>query len=250
PGIREAPDVGRASRRARLRADRAIAEEYERLRPKTLAALRSKLRGSGVELDDGDLDAAYNQAWHTLHAKLAGGEAIDNLGGFLVQVAYYRSVDEFRRLHPDRRADLPEDVELPDDGPGVDERLDDVRRLREVMEGLRLRLGERERRAAALCYLHGYTRPQAAAVLGVSASRMEKIMDGVSKSVAAITAQVAAGRWCEEQRSLVTAYALDVLDRDGERYPLAVAHLRGCAACRALVRELRGLAALVPPTAL
>ncbi|WP_210490952.1 sigma-70 family RNA polymerase sigma factor [Patulibacter sp. SYSU D01012] len=250
PGLREDAAVSRDSRRARRRADEAIAAEYDRLRPTVRAALAAKLARGGMTLDDADLDAAYNQAWHTLHAKLAGGERIDSLGGFLTQAAYYRSVDEYRRMHPDRHADLDPDAALPDAAPDVVDRLDDERRLREVVQGLRERLGERERKAAALCYLHGLTRREAAAALGVSPPRMEKIMDGVSRTLAGLVGQVTAGRWCEEQRSLVTAYALDVLDPEGERMPLALAHLRGCPGCRALVRQLRGLSALVPPVGL
>jgi hypothetical protein len=43
------------------------------------------------------------------------------------------------------------------------------------------------------------------------------------------------------------AYAFGILDPEGERYELAVAHTRQCPACRAHVASLRGLAAVLPP---
>ncbi len=46
--------------------------------------------------------------------------------------------------------------------------LDDRIRLRQVFEGLRGRLSERELQAAALCYLQGLSRSEAAARMGIS----------------------------------------------------------------------------------
>jgi hypothetical protein len=43
------------------------------------------------------------------------------------------------------------------------------------------------------------------------------------------------------------AYAFGILDPDGGRYALAVAHTRDCPACRAHVAALRGLASVLPP---
>ena len=56
--------------------------------------------------------------------------------------------------------------------------LDDRVVLRQLFEGLRARLSAREREAAALCYLQGLSRAQAAARMGISESRMRKLMDG------------------------------------------------------------------------
>src|SRR5699024_2464840 len=134
-------------------------------------------------------------------------------------------------------------------GPDLDDRLDDHERLRAFREGLAQRLGERERRAAVLCYLHGYSRPEAAALLGVPPARMEKLMDRVSKVVRGIVADLREGTWCESQRSLITAYALGVLAPEGPRRELAEQHLDACPGCRSHVRRLRGMGAIVPPVA-
>ena len=109
-----------------------------------------------------------------------------------MQAAYRRSIDELRREHPDRRAD---DVDPADVAEEVDlaQRLDDRRRLTALMEGMRERLSERECQAAALCYLHGYSRPEAAEALGVAPRRMEKLMDGVSRKIGGLTREIEDG---------------------------------------------------------
>ena len=84
------------------------------------------------------------------------------------------------------------------------------------MEGMRERLSERERQAAALCYLHGYSRRRPPR-RWAPPKRMEKLMDGVSQKLGGLAAEIDAGDWCESRQSLMKAYAFGVLDPDGER---------------------------------
>jgi DNA-directed RNA polymerase specialized sigma24 family protein len=233
-----------------LRARRTLERDYEQLRLTTIRAVERKLAGAGTRVDRVDLDAHYNLAWHALFEKLSGGEAVENPGGFLVQVAYFRAVDEFRKQHVDRRIDVQDIVDVPAAEVDAAARIDDADQLRAFMQGLRGRLSDRELRAASLCYLHGYTRPEAAAVMGLPVSRMVKLMDCVSKAVNDLVAELKAGRWCDEQHSLMTAYALGILDLDGQRYGLALAHLADCPSCRGYVRKLRGIGGIVPPIVL
>ena len=123
--------------------------------------------------------------------------------------------------------------------------------------GMRGRLNAREREAAALCYLQGLSRAEAAARMGVSEARMRKLMEGrgpgrpgVAGKVGALVETIRGGGWCEEQGSLMRALAYGILDPDGERYRLALAHRGECPACRAYVVSLRGLAAALPPVLL
>src|SRR4029077_5652323 len=127
-------------------------------------------------------------------------------------------------------------------------------KVRPLCGGLRLHLSDRERQAAALCYLQGLSRAQAASTMGVSEARMRKLMEGpgvgrpgVAAKVAALADTIRTGGWCEEQGSLMRGLAYGVLDPQGERHRLPLAHTNGCPACRAYVASLRGLAALVPP---
>ena len=233
----------------RRRADDALARSYEALRREVLAGVRGRLARRGMVMPDADLDAFYNQAWQGLYDELVAGREVRNPSGFLVVVCVRRAVDELRRLRPNRRADDADAAAL-----GRDEdhaaRMDDRARLRQFVEGMRERLSARECQAAALCYLHDFSRAEAATLLGVEPKRMEKIMDGVSKKVGAFVQAIEAGRWCEERGSLMRAYAFGVLGDEGPRRRLAGDHLAGCPSCRAYVRGLRGLAAALPPVAL
>ncbi len=235
--------------RAREQAEQVLSREYEELRSGTIRALRGKLATSGGSFDDRDLDAFYNQAWHGLYLRLAEGEVVENHAGFLVNASYFRAIEELRRVRPERRAD---GVDLATVGieTDVDAQLDDHVQLTQFMEGMRDRLTERERQAATLCYIHGCTRPQTAQALGVSPKRMEKLMDGVSRKIGALVADIRDGSWCESRDSLMKAYAFGVLDPDGERWQLASAHLRECPGCRRYVRGLRGIGAIAPPIGL
>ncbi|HWK28705.1 MAG TPA: sigma-70 family RNA polymerase sigma factor [Solirubrobacter sp.] len=227
-------------------AEILVERDYERLKPSVLRTLRYRLRARGLHLDETDLDAFYNQAWHGLYVRLAAGEEVASPQGLLITIAERRAIDEARALHLDRRGrdhDLAELATEPDLEAGLDDRV----RFRQFTQGLRERLSERERQAALLCYVHDYTRPEAATALGVSRRRMEKIMDRVSKQTGALVAEIERGEWCDSRSSLIKAYALGLLDANGGRHALAVAHLQDCPACRARVRGIRGIAAFGPP---
>jgi DNA-directed RNA polymerase specialized sigma24 family protein len=241
--------MGPILERSRERAEQVLSSEYAELRHSTLYAVRGKLAARGVRFDRTDLEAFYNQAWHGLYLKLAEGEEVSSHAGFLVHAAYCRAIEETRRVNPGRRADDAEVAELGFD-PELESLLDDHIQLKHFMEGMRERLTERERQAAALCYIQGSTRPEAAAALGVSPKRMEKLMDSVSLKIGALLTDIREGDWCQSRASLMKAYAFGVLEPDGERHQLAAGHLRECPGCRSYVRGMRGIAAVAPPAGL
>ncbi|HEY5342173.1 MAG TPA: sigma-70 family RNA polymerase sigma factor [Solirubrobacteraceae bacterium] len=248
----------------RYRAERMLRKEFEGLRGRVMGTVRRRLRASGASLDASDLEACYAQAWQGLYAAMLAGEEIANPTGWLVLVTYRRAIEE----HRSRRRDYPmEGVGEPggfrgargsNPGEPAQERdfaegLDDRIRLRQVFEGLRGRLGERELQAAALCYLQGLTRAEAAARMGISERRMCKLMEGpgpgrpgVAGKVGELVEIVRGGGWCAEQDSLMRGFAFGILDPAGERYQLALLHRRECPACRAYVLSLRGLASVLP----
>jgi DNA-directed RNA polymerase specialized sigma24 family protein len=244
----------------RFRAERLLRSEFAALRSRVLARVRAKLRARGVTLDASDLESCYAQAWQGLFMAMLDGREIANPAGWLVLVTYRRAIEEHRasaRLRaPDGDRDELDAGHAPSARyePDLAARLDDRARLRHVLEGLRGRLAAREREAAALCYLHGLSRAEAAARMGLSEARMRKLMDGaggrrpgVAGKVASLVDTVRRGEWCEQQASLMRGLAFGVLDPAGERYRLAVMHRDECPACRAYVLSLRGLAALLPP---
>jgi hypothetical protein len=164
-------------------------------------------------------------------------------------VTFRRAIEEHRaRRHiRDVEAGGAEDRDLAAD-------LDDRIRLRQLFEALRACLSTRELQAAALCYLQGLSRSEAAARMGVSEKRMRKLMEGqgvgrpgVAHKVGTLVETISSGSWCEEQGSLMRGLAYGILDPGGERYRLALIHSSECPGCRAYVVSLRGLAAVLPP---
>ncbi len=236
------------------------------MRGRVLASVRARLRAAGVRLDGADLEACYSQAWHGLYTTMLDGDdvGVANPEGWLVLVTYRRAIDEHRSrvrtaayaatptaAGDDRAGDPAPDPRAPERDLAGE--LDDRARLRQLMEGLRGRLSPRERQAAALCYLQGRSRAEAATRMGISEARMRKLMDGrpgspgVAGKVGELLQSIRAGSYCAEQSSLMRGFAFGILDPDGERYALAMAHQRECSACRAHVLSLRGLAAVLPP---
>ncbi|MGA8364256.1 MAG: sigma factor-like helix-turn-helix DNA-binding protein, partial [Solirubrobacteraceae bacterium] len=248
----------------RYRADRLLRREFDVMRSRVLASVRGRLRAAGVSLDPADLEACYSMAWHGLYMTMLDDANVEiaNPEGWLALVTYRRAIDEHRsRLRTAAYTAAPVGGERAHD-PGLDacapERdlageLDDRTRLRQLMEGLRGRLSPRERQAAALCYLQGHSRADAAVRMGISEARMRKLMDGrpgspgVATKVGELLETIRAGSYCADQSSLMRGFAFGILDPHGERYALAMAHQRECPSCRAHVLSLRGLASVLPP---
>ena len=245
------------SRLSRYRAERLLRKDFDGLRAKVLAVVRSQLRSKGVALDPGDLEACYAQAWQGLYTTVLEGEVVENPSAWLVLVTFRRAIDEHRAVS--RTGVIGEDEEgwfsreVDARAPDLAAELDDRMRLRQVFEALRTRLSARECEAASLCYLQGLSRAEAAARMGISEARMRKLMDGAGPArpglagkVGGLLETIDAGGWCEQQASLMRAYAFGILDPEGQRHALAVAHWRECPACRAHVASLRGLASVLP----
>ncbi len=252
----------------RYRAERLLRQEFGGLREEVLRNVRGRLRTRGVHLDGGDLEACYAQAWQGLYAAIADGEEIANPGGWLAVVTFRRAIDEHRGARARGFGNLAQvETAGPERGvagahiartartePDLAAELDDRAKLRQLFEALRSRLGARECEAAALCYVQGLTRAQAAQRMGISEARMTKLMEGggpgspgVAGKVGELLEAIRGGEWCEQQGSLMRGFAFGILDPRGERYRLARLHQRECPACRAYVLSLRGLAAVLPP---
>jgi DNA-directed RNA polymerase specialized sigma24 family protein len=253
----------------RYRAERLLRREFAGMQSRAIGAVAGRLRGCGVSLDDGDLQACYATAWQGLYMAMLDGQEIANPFAWLVLVTFRRAIEEARsrahlqhggRAGGSTAGDPGWDagsLSAPEHERDLAAELDDRVRLRHLFEGLRARLNEREREAAVLCYLQGLPRAEAAARIGVSEARMRKLMDGVGADrpgvagkVGALVQSIRDGQWCEEQGSLMRGLAFGILDPGGERYRLALAHRGECPACRAYVVSLRGLAAALPPTLL
>jgi DNA-directed RNA polymerase specialized sigma24 family protein len=243
----------------RYRAERRLRQDFEGLRSEVVATVRGRLRARGVSVDESDLEACYAQAWQGLYAAMVAGETIAHPAGWLTVVTLRRALDEHRTRRASAERTRANDVAAAAAAAERDfaSELDDRGRLRHLFEGLRGRLSARECEAAALCYLQGCSRAEAAARMGISETRMRKLMEGpgggrpgVAGKVGELLETIRAGGWCEQQASTMRGLAFGVLDPAGERYRLALAHQRECPACRTYILSLRGLAATLPPLAL
>lgn len=245
------------SRLSRYRAERLLRKDFAGLRTKVLAIVRGQLRAMGVALAAADLEACYAMAWHGLYATVLSGEQVENPSAWLVLVTFRRAIDEHRAAGRAGVVDVGGmgAFPWPSGAPAndLDSELEDRAYLRQVFEALRMRLSPRERQAASLCYLQGLSRAEAAQRMGISEARMRKLMEGagagrpgVAGKVGELLETIGSGAWCEQQSSLMRAYAFGILDPGGERHGLAAAHCRECPACRAHVATLRGLASVLP----
>ena len=241
------------SRPAHDRFERVIAEHYESLKPEVLTTVRGKLAVDSLHPDPSDLDAAYNAAWHALYEQSCRREEeVGNLGGWLAKITYRRAIDDVRRAHIKYRAPVAVGEGISQLGyeHDFDAELADRQRYHQWLMSVRLQLNARERQAVSLCVLHEYSRRDASDMMGVDIKRLDKIMVAANKKLGGLLEAINRGDWCQEQRSLIKAYALGLHEEGGERHDLAVAHVMECQACAAYVRSLRGLAVVVPAPAL
>ena len=241
------------SRPAHDRFERVIAQHYESLKPEVLATVRGKLAVDSLHLDPSDLDAAYNAAWHALYEQSRRcDEEVSNLGGWLAMITYRRAIDDVRRAHIKYRAPVAVGEGISQLGyeHDVDAELADRQRYHQWLISVRLRLNAREQQAVSLCVLHEHSRRDASDMMGIDIKRLDKIMVAANKKLGGLLEAINRGDWCQEQRSLIKAYALGLHEEGGERHELAMAHVMECQACAAYVRSLRGLAVIVPAPAL
>lgn len=241
------------SRPAHDRFEQVISAHYESLKPEVLATVRGKLAVDSLHPDPSDLDAAYNAAWHALYEQSRRrDEEVSNLGGWLAKITYRRAIDDVRRAHIKYRAPVAVGEGIGQLGyeHDVDAELADRQRYHQWLMSVRLRLSEREQQAVSLCVLHEHSRRHASDMMGIDIKRLDKIMVAANKKLGGLLEAINRGDWCQEQRSLIKAFALGLHEEGGERHELAVAHVMECQACAAYVRSLRGLAVIVPAPAL
>jgi RNA polymerase sigma factor (sigma-70 family) len=239
--------------------ERGLEGLYRRLRAKVLARAHRWFPA----FTEADLEDIYQAAW--LSAIRTRSE-VNDLEGYVLDAAYSQGLMELRR----RRRKPADSLDAEAEGPQPDRaRLDKTTALLDrtaalpdeeaetrVLAGL---VGEvldelsaRQRRVIKLRWGFGLSRREIAAALGISEREVKRDLRRAAPALAQRADLVASGGWCGRKRSLITAYALELLSP--RRAAAAERHLHGCAACRLLVHELRQrageVAALTPAPAL
>jgi DNA-directed RNA polymerase specialized sigma24 family protein len=230
----------------RQQAEAVANANYEALKEVVLRSVSSRLFARSVRLDRIDLEAAYNQAWHGVCQAIAQSRRVENLAGLLVDITSKRAIDIYRQ----RNEAMHTDAEVETYAVEVDlaERVDDQHKIERLLKRLEDRLTDVQRNAVTLCILHGYTRPEAARILGIEAVAFEKVMDRTMKKIGGIIAAMDS-RGCgdDEWARALRSFALGVMSEDSPDYQRIAEHVGECASCKRYVKGLRGLAAVLPP---
>jgi DNA-directed RNA polymerase specialized sigma24 family protein len=232
----------------RQQAEAVANANYEGLKEVVLRSVMSRLFARSVRLDRIDLEAAYNQAWHGVCQAIAQGRRVENLAGLLVDITCKRAIDIYRQRNEAMHADADVDVETHAVEVDLAEQVDDQHKIERLLERLKDRLTDVQRNAVTLCILHGYTRPEAARILGIEAAAFEKVMDRTVKKIGGIIAGMDS-RGCgdDEWARALRSFALGLMSEDSPDYERIAEHVLECASCERYVMGLRGLAAVLPP---
>jgi DNA-directed RNA polymerase specialized sigma24 family protein len=237
----------RGPRTSRQLAESTVDKHYGALETEVVNKVCRKLSARDMDLDRSDVEEAYCLAWHGVCEQIARGVRVASLNGMLVEVTWRRAVETYREMRRGEHADV--DLERHVLEVDLDQQLDDQAKLQRLLRRVKGRLTPREREVISLCWIHGYTRPEARALLGIKDEvRMQKLMDRASKKVGAIVAAIEA-RGCggDEWSQMLRSYALGTIDEEQSDYRRAGEHIENCASCRRYVAGLRRVAAIVPP---
>ena len=124
----------------------------------------------------------------------------------------------------------------------------EIRALGELAREVIADLTPRQQTIIKIQWGWGLPRGQVAALLGLSERQVKRELEDAAPVIARNVELVKTERWCEARRSLITAYAFQLLS--ARRSAIAEQHLEHCPGCRELVRavsqRLDGLAALAP----
>jgi DNA-directed RNA polymerase specialized sigma24 family protein len=237
----------RRPRTSRQLAEWTADEHYDALETEVVDKVCRRLSARQMDLDRSDVEEAYCLAWHGVCEQIARGVRIASLNGMLIEVTWRRAVEAYRQMRRSEHADVDLELHVVEDD--LDQRLDDQAKLQRLLGRVRGRLSPQERQVISLCWLQGYTRPEARALLGIKdEARMQKLMDRASRKVGGIVAAIEA-RGCggEEWSHMLRSYALGTIDEQQSDYRRASEHIENCASCRRYVVGLRRVAAIVPP---
>ena len=230
----------------RRRSSTAVEAAHER-RAQIRRAVDSALRHHGAPpSSDADFDAAFNLALWNYARALEGGQEVENVTAWLATTASREVLRTRRRLH---NADVALGV---DDAASMvsDDALDEALHLdAAAQQTLRMltTLPERSRQVVVMQRVQGMARGEVAEALGISEKAVKKAMEKAAPVLSRLQGYRESDDLCGDVVMDVRAYALGNLDRGSDAYRATAAHLRSCPTCRAIVRESRGLQAVLPP---
>lgn len=220
---------------------RARDQDYLAYRREVIALLRARF---GSALNDSDREDLYQEAWAGLLDHERRGRPVTEVGGLLKTIAWRRARDRLRNFSAEPRD--PGDGALSallDVRPTPDEQAEvklDADLCRELIDSL----GERQRTLLKLRCEWQLSPAEIQALLGIGRKAYEKALTRALKRVAAAVGEVEDGTWHERRRELLLACeAGTATEAERERARRLVER---DPAARAMLRRIRGVAALAP----
>jgi RNA polymerase sigma factor (sigma-70 family) len=253
-------------------SERPNGEDAERAYRRLKGPALLKARRWFPTLSETDLEDVYQSAWLSV---VRTSSPIADLRSYLYEAVRSEALTELRRRR--RRSALglsevdarlsrngwrDEDAATPTAGMLEESLIDDeqagpedqaqTQLLAAYAHDLLSDLSARQQAVVKLRWAWGFSRREIAGVMGISEKAVKRELERSGTVLAEGAEQVGSRRWCQRRRSLVTAYAMEILSaRQAARAEL---HLHACAGCRALVHELRRraeeVAAVAPAPAL
>jgi RNA polymerase sigma factor (sigma-70 family) len=201
--------------------DSAFADLYAHHQSDVFRYCRSLLRH-----DDDARDAAHS-AWAAVWTTADAARRDVPLRPWLFRIAHNEAIDVLRRRRPDQELDAGLDI------PALDDLAADLE-LRERLATLRadlLSLCERQRSALVLRELGGLGHEQIGRTLGITTAAAKQTI--YEARLALADAETGRSTACLQIRRTLSSH-----DRRTHRGRALRAHLRSCAACRALQRNV------------
>ena len=216
-------------------------DRYEEQRAAVHAHLRARF---GQLFDEGDRDDLLHDAFLAVVDKHERGEVIENETALLKTIAFRRGRDRLRGRHSDPCDPIAGALALVvDDGPDADERVQvqlEAELCREVIAALK----DRQRKMLRLRLDWGLPAAEVQRALGMTQRTYERQMTRALKRVAEIVGEIQDGTWSQKQLDLLMAVEAGTATAD--EIATAQRLVENDPHCRALLRRLRGAAAVMP----
>lgn len=215
--------------------------QYAAHRADVLRLLRGRF---GSALNESDREDLYQEAWAGVLEFRRRGRTAPDVAGLLKTIAFRRALDRLRnrRAEPTDPIDGPLSLAL-DRRPTPDEHAEvsaDAEVCRQIIDAL----SDRQKQVLKLRYEWQFSPRETQEALRLSKKGYEKQLTRALKRVAVAVAEVKSGGWRKEQLSLLLAC------ESGTATEVERARARRLVArdptCRAMLRQIRRVAALAP----
>jgi RNA polymerase sigma factor (sigma-70 family) len=217
-----------------------LARNYRQLRGGQCRSLSRRLGLTTEEFDE-----LYQEAWQEVARRVQAGERILNYRGFVTQVMINKWKMELRgrRRHPalplERASDVPDGSRLRGASPipQPDEQVGAQERVLLALELIGSVSDDRRRKVLELRLAGDMSATEVQVAMGVTERTYRRLLTEAMYDIDAQLELVEQGRWCENRRELIIAYAEGRASADEAAQ--AKRHLGTCPPCRRVFASSR-----------